>query len=219
MTLIQTSPKKIYIRVDSPYPATWLLYLPLSNNIADASINGVVVSSTNTPTFETVWWVSAIKWYNTTTWLTASLSFTSNTYTQSVRYYAIWNSDRKCMWANNNWSDVDISFVTNSGNSNRLSNYYTSDTFTSTSYATDAWHMFTVTRDWNTQKIYHDSTLISTATKTNQSYSYNKITLLQRTWWWQQRPWYLSDFVVDSAVWSDSDVTTYYNSKKSKYWY
>lgn len=221
MTLIQKKIKKVYLWTTQIRPSLFLLHLPLENSLVDTSWNWRTVTSTTTPTYSTVWWVSAITSYWTSLGLSVEMSwFNSSAYTESIWYYATWNSDWKCMRNNRVWSsDVDIVFVTNSWNGNRLSNFYVSDTFTSTSYITWWWHMYTLVRDWDSQKLYHDGSLISDVTRANQNYPYTGITILQRTWWWQQRPWYMSDFLVHSQAWSASEVLAYYNSTKSKYWY
>lgn len=221
MVLIPKEIKSVYKWTTKIRPATTLLHMPLENSLVDTSSYHRTATSTSTPTYATVWWVSAIKSQGTT--LTVNIpmtNFTSDAYTESIWYYASTSvSDFKCLWYNSVGTNrVDIAFVTNSSNSNRLGNYYTSDTFSNTSYIRSSWHMFTIVRNWNSQIMYHDGSQINSTTKTNQSYNYDS-TSLMRIDRWQQRPWYLSDFLIESVAWSASEVLAYYNSTKSKYWY
>jgi len=217
---MQKKVKKVYIGSTKVRPITYLLHMPLENSLVDNSPYHRTATSTATPTYSTVWWVSAIKSYGTTLRVDVPMTnFTSSAYTQSIWYYATGSvSDFKCLWHNSVGSDrVDITFITDSSNGNKIGNYYVSDTFTSTTYNTGSWNMLTLVRNGDSQIIYHNGSQISSVTKTNQNYTYGQ-TSLMRIDWGQQRPWYLSDFLIDSVAWSAADVLEYYNSTKSKYW-
>lgn len=224
MVIVQVEKKikKVYLWSTQVRPSRTLLHMPLENSLEDTSSYWrVATTSGSTATFATIWWVSALQWYSTTTRVNIPMTdFTSDAYTQSAWYYANGWSDWKCFWGNKSWTSyLEVTFVTNSGNWNKWSNYYSSDTFSSLTYSTWAWHMITITRDGNSQIMYHDWVAFSTETKTNLGYTYSSIDLLRRSDYWQQRPWYISDFLVLSNAWSASEVLAYYNSTKSKYWY
>ena len=224
MTLVQKEIKAVYLWDTKvrPNTNTYLLHMPLETDLSDTSSYWrTATTSGNLAYFSEVWWVNALQSKNHTTRVTIPMTdFTSWEYTQSAWYYVdMYTTDWKCFFANKVGSSyVDVTFVTNSNNWNKWSNYYGYDTFSSLTYLENAWHLITITRDWDTQIMYHDWIAFSTATKMNQNYTYWSIDLLRRSDSWQQRPWYMSDFIVDSKAWSAADVLTYFNNNKSKYW-
>ena len=222
MTSVAYKLQNAYIWGDTGWQpwANTLLYMPLNSDLRDLSSYNRTASITNgTISYSTIWWVNCA--YPTSTWRIniPMTDFNNTAYTESIWVYATWNTTWKYIFGNKNsgWSYIDVTFVTNDSNGNKLAHYWNGDHFSNTVYTTWEWKLITVTKSWNTVKMYQNWVQFYTYSYSGSSYTFSSIDLFSRSDYWQQRPWYAADFVVEKVCWTDDEVLNYYNSTKSKY--
>lgn len=216
--LWSTKVRPAWVTPWTPWSNT-LLYMPLDSNLRDLSSYNRTASITNgTISYDTIWWVNCAYPSSNGRINIPMTDFNNLSYTESIWLYATWNTYWKFIWGNKNssWSYIDVTFVTNDSNGNKRANYFGGDHFSNTAYTTWAWKLITVTRSWNTVKMYQDGVQFYTYSYSNP-YAFASIDLFSRSDYWQQRPWYAADFVVEKVCWTDAEVLNYYNQTKSKY--
>ena len=91
------------------------------------------------------------------------------------------------------------------------------DTSTSYTFNADTWYYLSVDRQWTTLALSVNWAEVYSATNSN---SYNTSWWFQiwNDWTWQFVDWWMSDLIVESAWWTATENTNYYNLTKANYW-
>lgn len=219
-----------------PDASRTLLYLPLESNTNDYSGNNRTCTPTSV-TFTTVGWVkSAHVW--TTGWIAVT---PTNFITQSTQYKttsvlvyvtSLQTSARRVVreWAIQNVEHHWLIITENTNWNINIFSWKTSWMGISSVIAPNTWILITETL-WNwVHKVYVNWTLINTVTYTstlpawwNRPYSYqqNQAILCWRDWvnYWQSLNWNAREIIFENILWSDEDVSKYYQRIKAKLWF
>lgn len=211
MTLIQTEPKKIYIRVDDGAPtATTLAWFPLVDDITD-----------HIGTATITWWTQT----KASIWYTFSCTNTGTSTT--VNGWNFWSAWVKFNSTNNYY----IGFLNNGAwfylkhYESRLNNKFyiftnssfAADTSNNTWITTGTWYHICFGNDNWTRKFYINGSNFWSSTATN--------------YFWNDSFWAfsstdqnrtdtadISDIIVDSVCWTAQEIKDYYNANCSTYW-
>lgn len=244
MTLIQTEPKKIYIRVDEQWWQPWVntvFYYPLESDGNDYSWNSHNLTWYWTPTYTTSWWTKQVVSLNGSTGgIINNLSGTytnytfnlwckptsTNTWQEIFDNVYIWNSNNA--YLNYNWTSYEKWWYRDfayqyrpNGWTNAYQNvYWTSNRTTS------MWYNVVLTSTSSWIKIYVNGSQIATNSTTwtiilNSWYNsiwmrYNNT--ITPAWYQNFFNWYLSEFIFESTTRTAQEVSDYYNDTKSLYW-
>lgn len=210
--------------------ANTLLYLPLESNITDQSWNSRSTSATNV-SFTTVWWLASASipsnWYITIPNDIVSYSISERTVSCLIYVTSLQVSQRRSILRMlKNWvSYNNILILENT--TNIYDNIATSSTTLSQAYWT--WYLVnsrnnivaTCNSSWH--NLYINWTKIATATWFDKPrwVKYNSINDAMKIWGsdsWQWLNGNMREMIMEDVMWSDDDVSNYYNRIKSKLW-
>lgn len=236
MTLVQTEPKKIYIRVDEQWWQPWantLCYYTFDNTLADESWNHADASNMSSCTFTSAYTWSSKRVLNKPNWSYISLPSTFlqtavSTYTMLFWFKSSQSSAVWLMWCNTNdydWNvlaDIDypwFGFLYWRTYDKRRQAVNTS------TYRDGNWHLLSIRR-WTWDVIvWVDKNFTTTYyvnTPSNYSIWWNGV-----NWWIGTRSsgdintssiFQLWDFITEDKYWSDAEVETYIDQTKWNYW-
>ena len=216
---------KIYVGQTQVRPKPWftpwantLAYLKLENDANDSSWNSHNGTASNiTYTTLSTWKKVATFAGNSTIVLNSSL-FSSWVFTCNIYVYWTWfgtselnvimwnaNSDSQWYYSDHYWGTlrwcVNNTIIQNTG------------------YVTDTWFLYTITHDGSTIRMYKNWSLLTTVSYSWTTYTVRNFYLWYRAYgndrYWK---WYMSEFICENRVWSDADISAYYNKTKWNYW-
>jgi len=221
MTLVQTEPKKIYIRVDEhwqPWENT-LLYMPFSWNYNDSMGNTVSLLYGSSPTYSTtgqgeqyanisnsrLW--TTIDWVDINTWTNSIWLYKTSTTVDVIWYYG-GNTTGQSRWGTG-------MFINNT----RLTIFeYGWDVDTWVDITLNAWNNVVFTASNWTTKIYVNGALAATKSKTYNKRGnifrmfYNPYVAVNNYVWWAD------ELIFENKVRTSDQVLNYYNLTKWNYW-
>lgn len=230
MTLVQSEPKKLYIRVDAGAyirytpTSTTLLYLPLNTTYqaTDQSNRHIVVWNAWAQ-FGIYQWADCAYFDGNDKLVLSDIgSWTSFTrcfwfyYTPTSNYMAIF-------WSNSTSLRYYGISLTSSILGRKVQSSYmvwsNSETGITTSAYTTGWHMYTIVKDGTNVKVYVDGTWDSTASNGYSSWILTSWSDVYCIWknlytssWSTPFIWYLSEFIIDNKARTDAEVATQYNN-------
>lgn len=227
MTLVQTEPKKIYIRVDEQWWQPWantIAYWRLNWNTLDSSWNDRNLSVRT-------WSIS----YGVLSWWQNYWIFDGNTILSHKSNYVWLNKWTLLAYiyymSNSGILLADTQDVNNSNNYYHTSNYsgsqyrplyYWSSSSQATAPWTLQWFLFVITQDGTGLKYYKNWTLVNTISITNflSGTSHNQRSVGGHARWTQYYDkinWYISDVILENKVRTAQEIQDYYNQTKSLY--
>lgn len=219
--------QKIYVGTHQVRPAgrqptsSTLLYLPLENNLNDP-YNSITASASSWITFTTQDWVACA--YSNDNYAVYLLDI-PNDHTSCCWVKTDFDGNWMVYWCEDNILDP-IPGASNSGYTfqptlNASWTYYfydkSDDYATSTTY-TAWWTLVTLTKSWTTVKMYKNSTLIWTWTVA-QNFTEKRLQLFTRDVTSQRFKWWASNLIVENKVWTDQEISNYYDQTKWNYWH
>ena len=226
MTLVQTTPKKIYMWVEeqTPYTPTsdTVYYFPFTSNADDYSGNWYTLSNT---------WTATTIWRNFTA--TVDTSPAGSTISNPafrmawVKVNNVWYESRKVNSMGMNVSDwLAIHFMNGwVGSSQPIQINF--DYVNWSSYSSSSWQPWITTWNWYCIAFQNEWT---------DTVAYcNWVRHVMASWktgyyWWapsylsresSASSWFsvdLSEIIMESATWTSTKVIDYFNATKSKYW-
>lgn len=227
MTLIQQTPKKIYIRVDQQWWQPWantVAYYPLAsqNTLKDESGNWYDLTNSGTILYDTYNWVSCVKFNQTWSMNVSNVNkLPSWNSAFTVSYWIYPNSLSESSWESNAF------FIGTSSNQRWWLVYALSPigisvwgtAFQSTTNATlSTWQNIIVTQNWNLFNLYLNWNFLKSWTMAlNMSTKTIRLggSLNPNTYWYR---WGMSNFIIEDKERTAQEITDYYNLTKWNYW-
>lgn len=83
------------------------------------------------------------------------------------------------------------------------------------------WTNLVLTNDWTTFKVYSNGTQIGTKSSASWSWSRKLYIWVATAYWWELAAIWDTRFgsmIIENKVWTQQDITDYFNSTKSNYW-
>ena len=233
--------KRIMVWDKQVRPAWWtpdasrtLLYLPLESNATDYSWNSITTTPSNV-TYWTLWWVTCAiaNWSSSIITFNEILSSWLTEWTVSAFLYADFTR-----WSSDEYKNILYYRVTNlwmvwidaryTDNKQKLNSYVANRwEYYITSNLSYKWHHILMTFDNSSVKYYWDWNKIWDYTSSTSSVWW----YWQWTWWntrqifrWNPNTsnnywkWWCREMIFEKKMWSDDDITTYYNYMKTKLW-
>ena len=217
-----------------PDASRTLLYLPLESNATDYSGNSRTTSATSV-TFTTVWWVPSAH-VGTTGWIavtpttfithslqyktTSCLIYCTDATSSNRRNVWEWKTQNAC-WI---WCSIDPNAQTIQCLSQETA-YYSVSWFVPNKWI----HIVHTVWDW-VQKVYINWELEYTDTYStwyawwNRPNNYQQsYTIMNSRYWpsnsWTALNWNAREIIFENILWSDEDVSKYYQRIKAKLWF
>lgn len=227
MTLVQTEPKKIYIRVDVQWWQPWantIAYYPFDTDFNDVSWNNRNLTNTG-GIITTLSWVTCAYYdgssYSTYSWY----SLTNTARTMSMRINALTLNDKvvldikKYNWNSYLWALAVYLW----GSHIYAADLQWTELITTSTQSINTRYYVTITQELSTVKLYVNWNL--EWTKTNWPL-YNNSNIPDG--WWVSGQFrtdhigkysgYLSKLILEDKVRTAQEVSDYYNQTKSLYW-
>ena len=213
-------------------PSTYIVHFPLESDVLDHSNNNVSMTEYQTKSFTTLAsWKKVI--YSTSWWGLQSASNFVSTYLSTHKYTVrCWVNPTKNGDARRNhfqilkntsqWRDwIEAAVCTRE--TNYWYNWYeqayyvrwsTNGLQGSTSY--NWWHHIVAVYDNGTEYVYINWSLYQTVSTYTISDWYLRLASWDNSNDWLH--WYMSEFIIDSELWTAAEALADYNTTKSLYW-
>jgi hypothetical protein len=226
MTLVQTEPKKIYIRVDQQWWQPWantVAYYPLTSvsTVNDMKTSGTKYNLTNTwVTFGTYQGVDCA--YLSTSSQLSNTSF-NELHWALPRTFSFWVYDKgnSSSWE---WVYVfhwktqktnQMVLVFRWGNKYQISQWGSSWNFWAPTFW--QWTYHCVIYDGTKFEWFKNWTSIWTWTYTINT-QWNELYFWKHDNLWNSMDGYFSNIIIENKVWTAQDVSDYYDISKANYW-
>lgn len=228
MTLVQSEPKKIYIRVDVQPWQPWAnttMYFKFNWNLKD-EISWTTYTASAITYWTLSWWqqYAILPWNNNSSFaINNNLSDGWSELTMHTWFYVANTNNMRCEFATNNYY---TSFIWEGGNigiyyydrSQDIWNWWASNI---PSYNINERHLFsqTIKADWKI-KIFLDGQLWWEKNMQSSlwSSSGSQYIWAYREWGQKFFVWWLSEMIAEKIEWTEQEVADYYNLTKWNYW-
>jgi hypothetical protein len=231
MVLIQTEPKKIYIRVDEQWWQPWantVAYYKFDGNLNDETENTTATIVSGSATYAADWdWQS----FNANAANAMVTTIPPSTFTSAftISFWMKLNSVpsifRICWWIGS-WWNYDYLNIQYESWQWWLQLYNYARTSWSWTPTTWAWCNIVIVGGGTANDLKAYLNWVEMV-KTNNNYDYvvnNSISIgICCNNWWRNNytdilPWIIDNFIVESVAWAWTDAANYYNLTKWNYW-
>jgi hypothetical protein len=210
----------VYLRTEWPEWQPWsntVAWYPLKSDFNDASWNGYNLTVSDA-SITTLWGIACASYSNGRAYNSSASVWTKRTLSAWV-YNITTSGDPVVIWTWANQTSYYWMFIGLTSGTVQISDFY-AVWKSGGSLTQNTWHYIVGTVDNTTMKIYVDGVLKGSTTH-NRTDASTWISVWGKPFTDQYNnncTGYISEAIIENAVWSDTDVANYYNSIKSKYW-
>ena len=199
--------------------ANTLLYVPMKRDLLDHSGKWISLSNSwvTINTSVASMWV----WYFNETYLNNTSFSVPNTFTLNVFVRFNENQYWKIItylgaeWTNVYWLKLAV------WESTRFQFWFTylkvEDVYTWWTPILNTWYLYTFIKNWNSNLLYINWVQKIDRSMTYWSSPWNWISIW-KMWDNEKLRWYLSNYIIENRVRTQTEITNYFNKYKSKYW-
>jgi hypothetical protein len=206
--------------------ANTVLYLPLKENIQEKSWNSIwdtyILSASGTITFDSSVANIPVAYFNWSSWIQTSPSYTTAYSTNTLSCWVRYNSYSNMPAILRRWS-VNL-YVQNTWITYEIfSSWWHAYAYQNSSYlSTNTRQLLTLTSDGNKSYCYLNWVQIWTINyaPTQSDGGRNRPCIWNNVWDSNNRKltWYISNVIWESKCWTADEVLAYYNQTKANYW-
>lgn len=211
----------IYMHSNDWHPSErTIAYFPFKDDKVDHSWNDMFLTNTSLLSKWNIWYVCTFSQWSSSVTYKVQLAWWWNAKYISIRYKinsSSWNTGLLSL--EKYWNVWYAPSHWNTSLSNKIS-VFTSSSFTvwaqSAWLSFNAWHHISVWYDWS--KILISKDWVQSTLYNWSWYQFSEIVSLVNMWSEANINYEISDAIIEDTCRTQSEITSYYNSTKSKYW-